>query len=65
MRLDVRPGLTVEQRVALFDAAVPHAKELLLAGATSVVVESDGNETLVVKSDKLPEPRVVAVREGE
>lgn len=65
MRLDVRPELVVEQAAAMFEAAIPHVKELLLAGATSVVVESDGEETIVVKSDKLPEPRVVAVREGE
>lgn len=63
MRLDARPDLSIGQRVALFDAAMTEARVLLLDGASSVVAESDGDGTLTVTSDRLTEPRVVAVRE--
>lgn len=64
MRLEVRPDLTPEQRAALFDAALPDVRAELLAGATSITAEADG-EHIVIKSDRLDAPKVVPVRGTE
>lgn len=64
MRLEARPDLTAQQQVALFDAASPDVRAELAAGAKSITVESDGDGTVVIRSDRLDEPKIVSVKEG-
>lgn len=49
-----------EQRVEILEAALPEIRELLVAGATSVVASSDG-KTVTITSDKLDAPKVVVI----
>lgn len=70
MRLDVRPAISVEQRHelrALIDALTA---DLIDDGAESIEIETappaDGEVLrVVVKSDRLDEPRVLSVRGAE
>ena len=59
MRLEARPDLSAEQRVALVKAALPDVLAELAAGATTITAESDGDATIVIKSDRLDAPKVV------
>lgn len=61
MRLEARPELSPEQRAALLDAALPDVRAELLAGATSITAEADG-EHIVIRSDRLDAPKVVTVK---
>jgi hypothetical protein len=70
MRLEARPDVSVEHRLALIDAVTDALREQTEAGALEIAVESahpGPGEVLrvVVKSELLPEPKVIAVRDGE
>lgn len=64
MLLEARPDLPPAQRVMFFDAALADVRAELLAGATRITADADG-DSIVIRSDRLAEPKVIRISGGE